>query len=206
MKSFLTLTMTLFTAGASFAGGPDAPQIEPTVAASTSSSNWTGFYAGGQIAYLNGDLGNSPGDLLEFSGTAYGLHAGYNYDLGQFVVGGELEYDAGDVRVDVLGGVDTGINIDSILRLKARGGYDLGRTLVYGTVGFAQARTSVDTGLEPPPGKADGYFGGVGVAFMPSDHFIVGGEILRHEFDGFENDPTTDPSATTVSLRLSYKF
>jgi predicted porin len=119
------------------------------------------------------------------------LHAGYDYDFGRFVLGGELDYDLTDID---LGGAAT---VDNVLRLKVRGGYDLGRTLVYATAGLAR----VDTSL----GTENGQFAGLGVAYQLTDQFVVGGEVLAHQFDDI-NGSGVDADATSINLRASFGF
>jgi predicted porin len=160
------------------------PVFEP-VAVGT---DWTGAYGGLNLGYgdIDTNIGVSGDDMT------YGLHVGYDYDFGQFVLGGELEYDKADIE---LGG--GAAEVDSVTRLKLRGGYDLGRTLIYATGGIAQ----VDTSL----GDENGEFIGVGVAYQVTDRFTVGGELLEHRFDDI-NGSGVDADATTFNLRGSFRF
>ena len=48
------------------------------------------------------------------------------------MIGGEFEYDKADI--DLNGAAQT----ESVMRLKLRGGYDFGRTLLYATAGAAK--------------------------------------------------------------------
>ncbi len=149
--------------------------------------DWTCGYAGGQLGYLDIDgSGSADGDDV-----SYGLHAGYDYDFGQFVVGGEIEYDWTDVD---LGGAATA---DSVGRLKLKAGYDLGNVLPYIAVGVAQ----VDTSL----GEETGNFYGLGVAYQVTPEWQVSGEALYHEFDDI-NGTGVDADATSLNLRASYRF
>jgi predicted porin len=109
---------------------------------------WSGFYGGLQLGNLDVD-GTGAADGSDFS---YGLHAGYDYDFGRFVLGGEIDYDFADID---LAGAAT---VDSVARLKLRAGYDLGRTMIYATAGVAR----VDTSL----GSESGEFGGLGLAYQ----------------------------------------
>lgn len=49
-------------------------------------NRWTGFYIGGNVGYQWGDIDNNP---TQPSGVAGGLQAGYNWQNGMFVFGGE---------------------------------------------------------------------------------------------------------------------
>lgn len=167
---------------------PAAPVAVAPVPMNTG-GDWTGAYAGLQFGRI--DAETSGGAALEGDDTAYGAHVGYDYDFGRFVAGAELDYDA--TELDLEGAA----SIDSVTRLKLRGGYDLGRTLVYATAGAARADTSL--------GDADGTFAGLGVGYKMTDNIVLGGEYLRHNFDDI-NDTGIDADADTVSLRASFKF
>ena len=191
--ALFALATPVFTTSA-FAGSLVEPVVETTsvapevyVAPPSLGGEWTGFYSGLQFGQLDVDgTGAADGDDI-----SYGLHAGYDYDFGRFVLGGELEYDFADID---LGGAAT---VDSVLWLKVRGRYDLGRTLVYATAGMAR----VDTSL----GSENGEFVGLGVAYQLTDQFVVGGEVLAHQFDDI-NGSGVDADATSINLRGSFRF
>jgi len=191
-RIFLSSALAMTAATASYAGGSDPAPVEPVVIepeAATSApmgGDWTGGYGGLSFGNLSVDA-----DDLDDSEGVYGLYGGYDYDFGQFVVGGELDYQTGE---DIeLGSVE----VDNILRAKVRGGYDLGRTLIYGTVGAAQ--------LNADGGDDTGIVGGLGVEYKVTEQFSVGGEYLAHRFDDFD-DTGVDIDADTVSLRGSFRF
>ncbi|MDW4497559.1 outer membrane beta-barrel protein [Sulfitobacter sp. D35] len=167
---------------------PVAPVATPPV---DYGSDWGGFYGGVQLGY--GDVSGDGGlDGIDGDDTFYGVHVGYNHDFGNWVAGAELDYDKMDIDIG-----DGAATVDDVTRLKLKGGYDLGNTLVYATAGSAMASTSV--------GDDTGPFYGLGVSYKVTDNWLVGGEVLRHEFDGLGADGN-DASANTVSLRASYKF
>jgi outer membrane immunogenic protein len=78
-----------------------------------------------------------------------------------------------------------------------RGGYDLGRTLIYATAGAAKLQTSI--------GDDTGEFFGLGVAYQVTDQFTVGGEVLEHRFDDI-GGTGVDADATTFNIRGSFRF
>ena len=115
------------------------------------------------------------------------------------MLGGEVDYDwARDVDLEV-GGVDTGIDVDSVARVKAKLGYDLGDWLLYGTVGYAEAKTN-------NAGKGDGGAYGVGASYLLNDAWIFTGEYLYHDLKGFDGVDGADVRANTFTVRASYKF
>lgn len=193
MKRFLLCTaISASAATMSYAGGlggvPEEPVIiDPvTTTAAPLGGDWTGAYGGLSFGHLSAET-----DTDDDSEGVYGVYGGYDYDFGQFVLGGELDYQTGDsIELD-------GVEADDILRAKLRGGYDLGRTLVYGTVGAAQLGTDI--------GDDTGIVGGVGVEYKVTDNFSVGGEYLAHRFEDFD-DTGVDIDADTVSLRGSFRF
>jgi predicted porin len=181
-------------AGAAFAGNLDdaiveAPVIAPAPAP-VYSSDWTGFYSGLQFGYA--DIDSATG-ALGGNNELFGLHAGYDYDFGSYVIGAEFDYDQADI--DLGGGA---ANIDTIARLKFKAGYDFGGALLYATAGAARADTSV--GNETAP------FIGVGLNYKVTDSFTVGGELLEHRFDDVAGVAGNDLDATTFTIRGGFRF
>lgn len=192
LASAAVLASSAFATGA-FAGDLSEPMVEQPVMAAPApapmmGSDWTGFYTGLQLGYADVD---GPGNFDGDNGS-YGFHAGYDYDFGQFVLGGELDYDKTDVDLNAGG------SIDSVARAKLKGGYDLGNTLVYATAGYARADTSL--------GDEDGAFYGIGMNYKITDRYTVGAELLQHEFNDVGNVGGNDFDATTFNVRGSLRF
>lgn len=193
-------TISLLAAGAALAAGPalagglESPAEEPPIAAPVApvidpGPDWTGFYGGGQIGYGDIDT-NAPG--VGGDGAIGGLTFGYDHDFGNWVVGAGVDYDWADISL-------TPVNsLDNIFRAKLRGGYKLGDGLVYATGGWANA----DIG---GAGDDDGYFVGAGYEHMIAENISLGGEVLYHEFENF-NNTATDVEATTVQVRGTFRF
>ena len=81
-KLAIILTASALSAPA-FAGGLSSPVVEPIVTPAPApvympSTDWSGFYAGGQVGY--GDI-DSNGAGLDGHGWGGGVHAGYRWDL-----------------------------------------------------------------------------------------------------------------------------
>ena len=152
--------------------------------------DFDGPYVGLQVG--NADVGSSVG--AEGDETVFGIHAGINFSAGQYVYGGEIDYDVFDLALS--GGAG---DVDSVARLKGRAGIDLGGTLVYGTTGIAFVNTS-DLGDE------DGYFVGLGAEFDLPAPGRVGVEYLYHDFDEWDAVPGLEVDARTLMLRYSYNF
>ncbi|KIN61303.1 Outer membrane protein [Sulfitobacter noctilucae] len=197
MTHYKTLTAlgviaTTSFGGAVYAGSLADPVVETPViepAPMVVSGDWTGFYTGLQLGYADVD---GPDDLDGDNGS-YGFHAGYDYDFGDWVVGGEVDYDKTDVELN-----DGLAELESVARLKLKGGYDLGNTLVYATAGYAAAEVSGDS--------EDGAFAGVGVSYKISDRYMVGAEVLHHQFNDIGDVSGADVDATTFNVRGSLRF
>jgi outer membrane immunogenic protein len=194
MKKLTILAAGLSTliAAPALAGGVGEPAPAPVVMAPAPmapSMSWTGGSVGAQLGY--GDASASGG--LEGDGALLGLRAYYDYDFGNFIVGGGLQYDGTNIEV---GGSD----VDAITRAGLRAGVDLGESWVYGTGGWASVQTD-----DAVVGDSDGWFAGVGYERFITTNMTVGAEVLYHEFDefdaaGFEADGTS--AAVSVNFRF----
>lgn len=210
MKHLIAFTVTSLSASTAFAGMPVyvPPVITPMAAPAP---DWTGPYIGVQAGVGNGEAvvefpvtGDFEGDL---SGSIYGLHAGYLYDLGNFVIGAEVDYNWADIQLsdDTVGNGLAEGRISSLSHVKARIGYDAGKALIYGTGGMAFMDV-VDLAVAPDTSDS-GYFVGAGVEFKFRENWTGGVEYLYHTFEEF-GDGIGDPDITlqTIQARVSYHF
>jgi outer membrane immunogenic protein len=190
--------LALATAPA-FAGGvaqpAPAPAVIPAAPAPMPSADWTGFYAGAQIEY--GDVGVAGAATDSGDGFLGGVFAGYRYDFGSFVVGGELDVNAADINLPTVGG-----DLASVSRLGLEAGFDAGNMLFYGTAGAAVA--TVDVGADTLRGN--GYFYGIGMDYAVTDTMTIGAELLQHEFEDFDNTPGLDVDALTFGVNAAFRF
>ena len=140
-----------------------ATKAPPIPFAAPSAYDWTGFYAGGHVAYSFGratsTLSNpNPTVVGNPFGSQYGgLQGGYNYVFpSRLLLGAEADitfpyfFENGTIFT---GGTAQGTTvtdeIDYIATLRGRFGYALDRWLIYGTGGFAwsQARFGETPGI-----------------------------------------------------------
>jgi opacity protein-like surface antigen len=199
MKTIAALIATVGLAAPALAGGPTEVATEPTIAPAAEpyvapGVDWSGAYVGAQLGYADID---SNGADLDGDGILGGVHAGYRWDFGTFVAGAEFDYDAADIDL----GSGSGDSLDDVARLKLTAGTEVGKSLIYGTLGAAYANASV-AGNDL---SDNGYFLGAGVDYAISDKWTAGGEILQHKFDDFD-DSGVDIDATTVTARVGLRF
>ena len=193
MRIFVASIIASLSAGAAFAGNPSAvisdPVPMPMAAPTYEDISWTGAYAGLQYGQGDGEA-SFGGNSVSTDGDAFGVHAGYLHDMGQFVLGGELSYDR--ISADDIDG-------DSdLLRLRGRAGYDLGRFMPYITAGFA--RVSDDDFSET------GLTYGIGAEYLVTDQFGIGVEYSRSNFSDVDGIAGLDLDVDMIQLRTSYHF
>ena len=153
MKKILLASVALFGfAGAASAADLPVRAAPPApIVAAVPIFTWTGFYVGVNAGYgwnANDSItvGGVRFDLDDEGGFVGGAQAGYNYQIGSFVVGleGDIQYAdfGGDDRFDFDG---DGILDDDFNRsdwfgtVRARAGVAFDRALIYATGGFAFA-------------------------------------------------------------------
>lgn len=197
-RTLIAALVALVPTAPAFAGGTNEPLVEPEIMAApvvmaSPSMDWTGFYAGASLGY--GDI-DSNGGGLDGYGAIGGVLAGYRFDFGNLIAGVEADFDTTNIELGAAAG-----ELDSVARLKLQAGTEIGRALVYGTLGAAQARATVGgVGLSDT-----GFVGGVGMDYAISDRMSVGGELLQHKFNDFDGSGV-DLDATTIKARVILQF
>ncbi|RMA43634.1 outer membrane protein [Rhodophyticola porphyridii] len=194
IKTLALSTAMLALAAPALASGPVQTTTPPpvTIVPPAPAYDWTGPSVGLQFGQI--DVETSGVAALSGDDMLIGIRAYYDYDFGDFIVGGGLQYDTTDVD---LGGVT---NVDSVLRVGARAGIDLNRNWIYATAGWARVETSAAA-----VGDSDGYFAGLGYEIFLSQNVTLGAEVLYHEFDDFDLGGL-EAEATTAALSLNFRF
>jgi outer membrane immunogenic protein len=129
-----------------------------TATAPLSAYSWTGLYLGGNLGYAWGTTGNNP---TRPSGGAGGAQAGYNWQTGQFVIGGEAD-------IELSGANDTfapwKFSNPWFGTLRGRAGYAISNVLIYGTGGVAFGELQAQTiNLQSESHTNVGWTAGAGV-------------------------------------------
>ncbi len=228
----LLAATAITTAGVSAASAADlpmraAPPAAPFIAA-VPVFTWTGFYVGGQVGYAWGEddtrlfVGGTPVDLgalgvsldSDSDGFVGGVHAGYNYQIGSFVLGVEGDLEAAGIDGDVTvtspafpgasATVSNEINFQGSLR--ARVGVAFDRALIYATGGVAFANIDNTYSATVPAGAfvgvpagtysesfEDTQWGwtlGAGVEYAFTNNLTARVEYRYTQFDNYRNTST----------------
>ncbi|KIN71711.1 outer membrane protein [Sulfitobacter guttiformis] len=193
MKLIIASVVAAFAATSAFAGSLEYTPVEtaptPIAPQAYNDLSWTGGYAG--LQYNDGDFELSDGvDSASVDVDGFGIHGGYLYDLGQYVVGGELSYDR--LSAD---GSDEDVDLT---RLRGRVGYDFGKFMPYATLGIANisADDLSETGLTF----------GIGAEMLVTEKFSVGLEYSRSQFNDIDDVDGLDGDLDLIQLRGSFRF
>jgi outer membrane immunogenic protein len=135
-----------------------------TAPAPLRSYSWVGPYLGGTLGYEWGSVSNNP---TKPSGLEGGIEAGYNWQVGQFVFGGETD-------LNLTGADDTfapwKFSNPWFGTLRARAGIAFNNVLIFGTAGIAYGDLKAETALLSESKTSIGWTagGGVEVGFSPN--------------------------------------
>lgn len=199
-------------------------------AQTTDQPNWTGFYLGGivggawgqtkahaTITTGNGTVVIPPADAALISRTSEndeskggftgGLEGGYNYQMGNWVFGGEVDWTTLDLKTTshqtaqsgllisppITYTLDQKISTNWMVTLRPRVGYAFGPWLVYGTTGLAFSELKYNATLADNRSAADaltasskstktGWVAGLGGAYAFTPNLSFKGEWLYADF------------------------
>jgi opacity protein-like surface antigen len=183
MKRTLKTKISLLLATTLLATGPALAQ----------SANWTGAYLGGEIGGAHFKA-SSPTVSDNNDDVIGGIIAGYDYDLGTWVIGAGADIDFTDNTLSLA----PNNPLDRVWRLKLRGGVKIGNGLAYAVGGYTEAH--IDN-----LGSDDGYFIGGGYEHQIMPNFSVAGEVLYHDINNFKSTGT-DVEITSYQIRGVFRF
>jgi outer membrane immunogenic protein len=183
---------------------------------------WTGFYAGllvgGGIGSFTGNgatyFGGSPGGWLA------GLGAGYNYQSGNLVVGGEADWAWTGIRSNANPwiGISSSGQVQDMMTIRARAGYAMDRLLIFGTAGYAGG--SIEGTLNNFNQRtyanqsywSNGVALGVGAEYALTPHITAKAEYLftalsqNNYFVGTLNGSSVGANLNLLRAGVNYKF
>jgi outer membrane immunogenic protein len=156
-------------------GVASAADVEPySVRARSSGYSWQGLYVGANLGYQWGGVKNSAADP---SGIVGGAQAGYNWQRGQFVFGGETD-------IQVSGANDTfapwKFSNPWFGTLRGRAGFAMNSVMFYGTFGLAYGTlkaTNIATAISESRTNI-GWAGGAGLEVALTGNWTARAEYL----------------------------
>ncbi len=214
MKYSILLTFSAsMLASTALAGSPDTlvyqapPQV---VAPAAAAADWSGFYAGGMVSFDSAGLvqlfdtnNGSPGASSPMNdNTSFGGFAGYNFQRGAFVFGGEFAVSSGGLTATV----NPLIRYEEVFDLKARAGYSFGSAMVYGVVGGSYSNLQWSQVFNVP---STGLTYGAGVEYMIGQQIFIGAEYLVRDLTGERDDGFPEEARITTQsaqLRVGWHF
>lgn len=200
---------------------PPAFQNDPYAAyRHTQQNRWQGASLGLLITGGWGWVDDSPvaGDF-DFTGTMFGVEAGYAWQVGQLVFGvaGDVSpvgHFDGDESVAGVG--DFSGRMDFVASLRGKIGIADGPLMAYATGGVAWAHAELDAGPAGGPLTVSydddlaGWVAGGGLAFQVNRNVEIKAEVLYFNFDNAFDGPLVgdgvDLDLTTARVGVSYKF
>ena len=190
---------------------------------------WTGFYAG-----LNAGYGWSTGTSRYYDpafgytggssngGFVGGGQAGYNYQMGMFVIGAEA-----DIQYAAVGNKGSSYNAQYYAgnsdgyygTIRARAGFAFDRALIFGTAGFAYGDIGGNNAFDPAIGRHrsnstnTGWTLGGGVEYAVTNNIVakVEGSYVNldtrdnYALNGIQGD-RRDTEFGVVKAGVNYKF
>ena len=181
----------------------NAPPYAPVPAPVAYGYSWMGPYIGANFGYQWGSLSNSGANP---SGVAGGFQGGYNWQFGQFVVGGETDIQLSDSN-DVFANYK--FSNPWFGTVRARGGFALNNILFYGTLGLAYGRGHVDIGSVGESNLHGGWTAGGGLEVGLTPNWSVKAEYLYIDLTGESYVLTGTSNALTSNLvrfGVNYRF
>ena len=158
-----------------------APMLSPAPVAT-----WTGFYVGANVGYGWANVGVE-GASSDLSGIIGGGQVGYNYQMGQWVLGVEGDFQASaESRSDSASVLGITFTVDQKIRwfgtLRGRLGYAFNSVMIYATGGAAWQNYELSVSALGASASDDttnlGWTVGAGVEWMFAPQWSVKGEYL----------------------------
>lgn len=214
-----SLSILAFLAAASapaLAADLGAPPRPPLAAPLAPSFSWTGFYIGGNIGggwskFSGTDPTFPAGGSTSIQGSGFlaGGQLGFNYQIGNVVLGAEGSYDWSGTKISDGGpfGGGAGLTVtdknDYVATAAGRLGYAFDRLLVFGKGGVAWTRDKLDAN-DGLGGTASGSFGRTGwLAGLGVEYAILPNWSLKLEYDYLKFGQVNELPTTTGGLGVT---
>ena len=189
---------------------PYAPEI--------SAYNWTGFYAGINGGLTTGGFTSGGSSLIgSATGGAIGGTLGYNYQINQFVVGAEGDYDFQRLSATRTTGATTYRGqVSQLGTARLRLGYALDQALLYVTGGLALGYEHYTVAGGGVTGSANGFHAGTafgaGIEYAFTQNISAKAEYMytnlnpATEFGGTAAAVRSGVGLSNIRFGVNYKF
>jgi len=216
MKLLLATTAAAtLAATAALASGPvaPAPYVPPVTVPMPSAHDWTGAYVGFGVTYgrFRMDEAGALPDFPDTDGFGASLLAGYNWQSGNLVYGGEVALDFsrrdGENSCGAVGGTCISES-NHQASIRGRLGYAMDRSMVFMTAGYATDSRKIDeVGVQGDGARFTGPMLGIGFEHAMNASWNLRGD-LEHYFYGDEviGGNTTSGEGSLVRLSLVRRF
>lgn len=140
---------------------------------SSAGTDWSGNYVGAQIGASSSKF---PSPFSSRTGALLGAVAGKNFQAGNFVFGGEVELNFAEAEHNIGNGGRLQQSWNAAAKAKA--GYAMDKTLVYGTLGYGTTKFKAQEDTTKAPGWEGGVLVGAGI-----EQKINGPLSIKAEYD-----------------------
>lgn len=224
MRSLIS-AIALLTATSGLALAADLPvyKSEPVFQQTAPLYNWTGFYLGAQAGYAFSDSsysvstqpvvnGNPIGGIsFDNNGFLIGVHAGYNYQVNNFVFGleGDIEFadlEDGGSAASNLGTVNYQTDYNYLASITGRVGVAFDQALIYvkGGVAFADIDYSLNipavNGTWSTSDTRTGYVIGAGLQYAYDNNWST---RIEYTYTDFGDETVSAPVVGTAVQGIS---
>jgi len=221
MKRILTAVLLASAATAAYAADLPSRKAAPAPAPVyvAPAFTWTGFYLGVNGGYGFADMhGSGSARFGRPAGGLLGVTAGYNYQIGQFVVGLESDLDWADLKKSKTTALGTStMRISAVETALARFGFAADRALFYVAGGYAGAEmrgkfSDPAFGNSATSGWRNGVGVGGGVEYAFTNNVTAKAEYIYAPLESktyFGGTPDAAKAGANLSIfrtGLNYKF
>ena len=219
MKQFLVPSIVLSAFVVSSAMAADLPirKGSPAPPPEAAFLDWSGIYVGGHIGYGYGqaDIAGLGNQLLRLDSEGFlgGVQGGWNYQMGRFVLGAELDFSFADINSDNSNNVTGNVSSSTpwIATATTRLGYTWDRFLIYGKVGAAFAQFDYNINNVAASETRVGYALGAGLEWLIAGNWSAKAEYNYLDFGrssvDFNNvSRDIDQSISVIKAGINYRF
>lgn len=167
---------------------------------------WTGFYAGVNAGYGWGSQkGSADATYGSLSGSQVGGTAGYNYQMGQIVLGMEGDLDWSNAKNTKGAYVSKQTSIGTA---RGRLGFAVDRVLLFTTGGYAGANIERTVGAASASDWHHGYALGAGLEYAITNNVSAKAEYLYTDLASKTDTGLSRAGMTqnTVRMGVNYRF